>query len=140
MQTTLHQLPSFRLCSINATKSQAMVVNLRLLQFDDACHILMDGNTIDFHQKVKNWGLIRISKLSWDYQISKICQNVFFTLKRLWPMLQFTPIQTRQKLVTSLIVSAILRERLKLAFNLCARYIYGTVYEISCVNDIYGEF
>jgi hypothetical protein len=53
-------------------------------------------------------------------------------------MSQFKPIQTRQKLVTSLIVpqflycnvifsksSARLRERMKLAFNLCARYIYG---------------
>jgi hypothetical protein len=53
-------------------------------------------------------------------------------------MTQFTPIQTRQKLVTSLIVSqflycdvlfskssARLRERLKLAFNSCASIIYG---------------
>jgi hypothetical protein len=124
--------------SINATKSQAMVVNPRLLQLDDACQISLDGNTIAFHQKVKNLGLIMNSKLTWDDQISKICRNVFFTLKRLWPMSQFTPIQTRQKLVTSLIVpqflycdvifsksSARLRERLKLAFNSCARYIYG---------------
>jgi hypothetical protein len=78
------------------------------------------------------------SKLTWDDQISKICRNVFFTLKQLWPMSQFTPIQTCQKVVTSLIVphflycdvifsksSVRLRERLKLAFNSCARYIYG---------------
>jgi hypothetical protein len=90
--------------SINATKSQAMVVNPRLLQLDDACQISLDGNTIAFHQKVKNLGLIMNSKLTWDDQISKICRKVFFTLKRLWPMSQFTPIQTRQKLVTSLIV------------------------------------
>jgi hypothetical protein len=37
--------------SINATKSQAMMVNPRLLQLDDACQISLDGNTIDFHQK-----------------------------------------------------------------------------------------
>jgi hypothetical protein len=78
------------------------------------------------------------SKLTWDAQISKIYRNVFFTLKRLWTMSQFTPIQTRQKLVTSLIVpqflycdfifaksSARLSERLKLAFDSCAWYIHG---------------
>jgi hypothetical protein len=116
---------------INATKSQAMVVNPRLLQLDDACQILLDGNTIDFHQKVRNLGLMMNIKLTWDDQISKICRNVFFTLKQLWPMSQFTPIQTRQKLVTSLIVpqflycdvifsksSARLRECLKWYFPL----------------------
>jgi hypothetical protein len=76
--------------------------------------------------------------MTWDDQKSKICQNVFFTLKRLWPMSQFTAIQILQKLLTSLIVpqflycdvifsksSARLRERLKLAINSCARYIHG---------------
>jgi hypothetical protein len=115
-----------------------MVVNPKLLQLDDACQISLDGNTIDFHQKIKNLGLIMNSKLTLDDQISKICLTVFFTLKQLWPMSQFTPIQTRQKLVTSLIFpqflycdvifsksSARLWERLKLAFNSCARYIHG---------------
>jgi hypothetical protein len=68
--------------SINAFKSQAMVVNLRLLQLDDASQILLDGNTIDFHQKVKNLGLIINNKLTWDDQTSKICRNVLITLKR----------------------------------------------------------
>jgi hypothetical protein len=69
-----------------------IVVNPRLLQLDDVCQILLDGNTIDFHQKVKKLGLIMNSKLTWDDQISKICRNVFFTLERLWLMSQFTPI------------------------------------------------
>jgi hypothetical protein len=80
------------------------MANPRLLQYDDACQISLDGNTIAFHQKVKNLGLIMNSKLTWDDQKSKICRNVFFTLERLLLMSQFTPIQTRQKLVTSLIV------------------------------------
>jgi hypothetical protein len=95
----------------------AMVVMHRFLQLDDACQILLD-NTIDFHQKVQKLGLI------------------IETFHK-----QFTPIQTRQKLVTSLIVphflycdviffksSARLRERLKLALNSCSRYIYGISY------------
>jgi hypothetical protein len=60
------------------------VVNSRLLQLDDACQILLDGNTIDFHQKVKKLGLIMNSELMWDDQISKICQNVFFWTPELY--------------------------------------------------------
>jgi hypothetical protein len=85
----------------------------------------MDGNTINFHQnKVKKLGLVMNSKLTWDDQISKICRK----MKRLWPIAQFTPIQTHQKLVTSLIVpqflycdvifSILQQERLKVALNL----------------------
>jgi hypothetical protein len=37
----------------------------------------------------------------WNDQINKICRNLFFTLKRLWQMARFTPIETRKKLVTS---------------------------------------
>jgi hypothetical protein len=64
--------------------------------------------------------------------------NVSYTLRRLLPMGDFTPVETRRKLVTSLIVpqflycdiifcksSMKLRERLKLAFNSCVRYIYS---------------
>jgi hypothetical protein len=63
---------------------------------------------------------------------------VFYTLIRLWTFAHFTPPETRRKLVISLIVpqflygdvifskaSAAIRGRLKLAFNACARYIYG---------------
>jgi hypothetical protein len=109
-----------------------MVVNPSILKLDDECPISLDGNTFDFHQKVKYLGLIMNNKLTWEVQISKICRNVFFTLKRLWPMSQFTSIQTRQKLITLLIVSQFLYSDVffqspqqVLAINSCAGYIYG---------------
>jgi hypothetical protein len=46
------QWPLRNVFSTNATKSQAMVINPRLLQLDDACQISLDGDIIDFHQKV----------------------------------------------------------------------------------------
>jgi hypothetical protein len=57
---------------------------------------------------------------------------VFFTLSRLWTFSHFTPVETRRKLVISLIVSQLLegdimfsiQERFKVALNACARYIY----------------
>jgi hypothetical protein len=90
------------------------------------------------YKKLKNLGLLINQDLTWDDQVNKICRNVSYTLIRLWPMADFTPIETRRKLVTSLIgpqflycdiifykTSMKLRERLKLAFNSCARYIYS---------------
>jgi hypothetical protein len=115
----------------------AMVVNLRLLQLDDASQILLDGNTIDFHQKVKNLGLIINNKLTWDDQTSKICRNVLITLKR-----RCHKSHHQNKLVrnwvTLLIVlqylycdvifsksSARLWKRLKVTFNSWTRYVFG---------------
>jgi hypothetical protein len=90
------------------------------------------------HRKVKNLGLMMNDELTWEDQVSKVCRKVLFTLKRLWIMSNFTPMEMRHKSVTSLILSQFLycdvifskstarvRERLKVAFNSCARYIYG---------------
>jgi hypothetical protein len=122
---------------VNPVKSQALLVNPRSLQFDDTQYLHLGGNRIKFHRKVKNLGLMMNDELTWDDQVSKVCRNVLFTLKHLWTMSNFTPMETRHKLVTSLIVpqflycdvifsksTARLRERLKVAFNSCARYIY----------------
>jgi Reverse transcriptase (RNA-dependent DNA polymerase) len=123
---------------VNPRKSQAMLVNPACLQIDTSLSLHMGGTTIAFIRKVKNLGLVMNSDLTWDDQVSKVCRSVLFTLKRLWTMSQFTPLQTRHKLVTSLVIpqflycdvifsksTARLRERLKIAFNSCARYIYG---------------
>jgi hypothetical protein len=77
-------------------------------------------------------------EFTWEDQVSKVCLNVLFTLKRLWTMSTFMPMETRHKLVTSLIVPQFLycdvifsnstvrlRERLKVVFNSCTKYIYG---------------
>jgi hypothetical protein len=124
--------------SINSSKSQALVVNPNASCTVASPQIKLGGNQIACFAKVKSLGLIINQNLTWSDQINKICRNVFFTLKRLWPMAHFTPIETRKKLVTSLIVPQFLycdvvyskttlglREKLKVAFNSCARYIYG---------------
>jgi hypothetical protein len=100
----------------------------------------MDLNKYTFGLKkasrAQKWNLgPKINKIN---KVNKICRNVSYTLRRLGPMADFTPLETRRKLVTSLIVSQFLycdiifckssmrfRERLKLAFNSCARYIYS---------------
>jgi hypothetical protein len=77
------------------TASQSTRPNLRswwlilsLLQLDDACQILLDGNTIDFQQKVKKLGLI----LTWGRGLTRHRKyaETFFSML-LWPMSQLTP-------------------------------------------------
>jgi hypothetical protein len=109
-------------------------VNQRSLRFDDTKYLYQGGNCIEFYRKVKNLGLLMNDELTWDDQV---CRNVLFTLKWLRIMWHFSPLKTRQKLVTSLTVpqffycdvifsksSTRLRERLKVTFNSCARYIF----------------
>jgi hypothetical protein len=47
--------------------------------------------------KVKSLGLMINQNLTWSDQINKIGRKSFFTMKRLWPMAHFTPIETRKK-------------------------------------------
>jgi hypothetical protein len=123
---------------VNPSKSQAMIVNPAGRPIYQTLGLRMGGSSIAFSRKVKNLGLVMNSEFTWDDQVSKVCRNVLFTLKHLWTMSQFTPLKMRHKLVTALIIpqclycdviflksTARLRERLKIAFNSCARYIYG---------------
>jgi hypothetical protein len=70
--------------------------------------------------------------------VNLICRRVYFALRRLWSTASFTPVGTRRKLALSLVVplffycdvvcsktSAGRRHKLKVAFNSCARYVYG---------------
>jgi hypothetical protein len=124
--------------SINSSKSQALVINPNTSCTVASRQINLGGSQIAGFVKVKSLGLIINQNLTWSDQINKICRNVFFKLKRLWPMAHFTPIETRKKLVISFIVPQFLycdvvfskttlglQEELKVAFNSCARYIYG---------------
>jgi hypothetical protein len=130
-QPTIHQL-----IKITGKTSQSEYV-LYGRKSTDKCGCTY-GSQIACFAKVKSLGLMINQNLTWNDQINKICRNVFLIVKRLWPMVHFTPIKTRKKLVTSLIVPQFLycdvvfskttqglREKLKVAFNSCARYIYG---------------
>jgi hypothetical protein len=116
----IHQWSSSNGLFVNPGISQAMVVNPRSLRLDDTQYLHLGGNRIEFYRKVKNLGLLMNDELTWDDQVSMVCRNMLFTLKRLWTMWHFTP------LVTSLIMpqflycdvffskpTARLRERLK---------------------------
>jgi hypothetical protein len=96
------------------------------------------GDTIiPYSTKVKNLGVIMNCNLTWNEQASTVVSSVNFALSRLWCTANFTPTETRRKLVVALLLpkfqycdilfshaSAEIRSRLNVVYNNCARYIY----------------
>jgi hypothetical protein len=82
--------------SINSWKSQALVVNPNTSCTIASPQINLNGSQIACFAKVQSLGLMINQYLTWSDQINKICRNMFFTLKRLWPIMQFTSIDTRK--------------------------------------------
>jgi hypothetical protein len=87
---------------------------------------------------VKSLGLTINSRFAWDDQLNIVCWQVYFTLKRLWTTASLTPVGTRLQLDRLLVVLLFLycdviffkgavglRDRLRLAYNSCARYVFG---------------
>jgi hypothetical protein len=123
---------------LNPGKSQAIVIG-----FPGFCAaafepVSMGCGTIPFCTKVKSLGLIINSRFAWDDQINIVCRRVYFTLKRLWTTASLTPVRTRLQLARSLVVPMFLycdvifskvalglRDKLRLAYNSCARYVFG---------------
>jgi hypothetical protein len=54
--------------------------------------------------KVKNLGIFVDENLSWNQQVSAICQNVYFILHRFYKFRSQTPIETRKRLVIALVL------------------------------------
>jgi hypothetical protein len=78
------------------------------------------------------------NRFSWRDQVNCVGRNVGFVLSRLWQFADVTPVMKRKKLVKSLViphflycdviysrVSVELNSRINVAFNFCARYIFG---------------
>ncbi len=122
---------------LNSRKSQVMIIGTPSNSNSLLPIVRMNGEPIDFVEKVKNLGLWMNGALSWRDHVSKICSGVTFTLRRLWATAHSTPIGTRMKLVKALNLPKFLncdlifsntlqglRDRLRVCFNDCARYIF----------------
>jgi hypothetical protein len=124
---------------LNAGKTQAMIICRDRSRLVHPLPVLsLDGEVIPYSRNVKNLGIIMDERFSWCDQAKIVRRNVGFVLSRLWHFAGVTPILTRKKLVQSLIVPLFLycdvvysqssvgvNSMLNVAFNSCARYIYG---------------
>jgi hypothetical protein len=126
--------------SINATKTQAMIIHKQSqsIYFHNIDKIFVDGTPIEYCSKVKNLGIIIDEKLTWNQQVSAICQKTYFILHRLYKFRSQTPIETRKRLVSTLILpifdyclfvccnmSDECVNRLQVAQNNAMRYIFS---------------
>jgi hypothetical protein len=123
---------------INPAKSQAIIFSKNEINHQLLDNIVINGEIVPFVGKVKNLGLLFDCGLSWTNQISAICQRIYFGLHRLYKFRAMTPIETRVRLVNTLLlplfdyciviccnmdVAAI--NRLQVVQNNCLRYIFN---------------
>jgi hypothetical protein len=94
--------------------------------------VSMGSAAILFCTRVKSLGLTINSRFAWEDQINIVCHRVYITLKRLWTTASLTPVGTSLVVKLFLYYDVIfskgavgLRDRLRLAYNSCARYFFG---------------
>jgi hypothetical protein len=92
----IHQWSIENCLAMNPEKFQALLVNPSIFPSPIVSPLLLGSNHIAFVDKVNNLGIIFNQELMWHDQVAKLCKGVFFT--------HFTPVETRHKLVISLIV------------------------------------
>ena len=123
---------------INPLKSQAICIS-RKKNFDTYSldPIMLDNIVIPFVDNVKNLGLTINKDLTWSNHIAKTKASAYAVLSRLWSVGNLLPVETKRKLVVSLIVPKLTYcsmifagcakkdlGMLKSTINSCARYIY----------------
>jgi Reverse transcriptase (RNA-dependent DNA polymerase) len=121
---------------LNSQKTQSMAIYRHAPSFLPPIRI--DDTTIPYSTKVKNLGVLMNCNLTWDDQISTVVSGVNGALSRLWCTADFTPTETRRKLVVALLLpkfqycdilysqsSESNKNRLNRCYNSCARYVYN---------------
>jgi Reverse transcriptase (RNA-dependent DNA polymerase) len=117
---------------LNSQKTQVMAIYRNEPSSLPAVKV---GDTIiPYSTKVKNLGVLMNCKLTWDDQISSFVSGVYGALSRLWCSADFTPVETRRRLVLALVLPKFQycdvlysqssegnKNRLNRLYNSCAR-------------------
>jgi Reverse transcriptase (RNA-dependent DNA polymerase) len=121
---------------LNSQKTQVMAIYRNEPSSLPAVKV---GDTIiPYSTKVKNLGVLMNCKLTWYDQISSVVSGVYGALIRLWCSANFTPVETRRRLVLALLLPKFQycdvlysqstvgnKNRLNRLYNSCARYVYN---------------
>lgn len=124
---------------LNAKKSQLLLIQRNnSIAETQIPPILLGVNRIDFSKVAKNLGVLFDNRFSWENHVTSIIQKVYGSLRCLNTLKNYSTVNTRFKLVRSLImpifmycdivyynISSVLNRRLKVAFNSCIRFIYN---------------
>lgn len=123
---------------LNPTKSQIIAICNRSLDISLLPDIFLSCSKLTYSQSVKSLGFILNRNLSCYDHINIVVGRIYGCLRKLWLSANFTPIETRRKLVIALIIPIITyaevvysnldslsQHKLQVAFNDSVRYIYG---------------
>jgi hypothetical protein len=122
---------------INPSKSKALVISKNKIA-DPPPPLYIGTNVIDYCDETLSLGLLLDSQMSWDSHVNKVCCEIYGGPAMLRQSAEFTPRETRNRLVQALLIPKFLYCsnifmgcsraswcKLKLAFNACIRYIFN---------------
>ena len=121
---------------LNSQKTQVMAIYRN--EPPSLPPVKVNDTTIPYSTKIKNLGVLMNCNLTWDDQISSVVSGVYGALSRLWQSADFTPEETRRRLVVALLLPKFQycdvlysqssegnKARLNKCYNSCARYVYS---------------
>ena len=114
------------------------MVSRRVPDLTNVPVVKVNNDVINFESKVKNLGFIMNSTLTWDDQIIKTTQTLFYGIRCLWATANLFPIDVKLKLAKSLLIPHIIYidtvvgdldsnnfKTLQKAFNSIVRFVFN---------------
>jgi hypothetical protein len=90
---------------LNHIKTQVIVIGKTAVTPNSTFpNIIVNFTPMAFSKSVKNLGVIFECWFDWSFQVSKMCQRVYFSLHNLYKFRTQTPVGTRKRLALSLIM------------------------------------
>lgn len=124
--------------SVNASKSQCIVICRKKICTSTLPEIKLNGDVIPYVQSTSNLGIRMNSTLTWDDQATKVAQTVYATLRSLWFSNNILSTSIKLKLVRALLIphftyaDVVMGEPntktfniLSKAFNAMVRFVYN---------------
>lgn len=123
---------------LNAAKSQAIICTRNRTNSLVIPEITINNSPIQPSKTVKNLGIWFDSRMDWRTHVNKTCAKVWGSLQRLWKVARMIPMQTKLRLIKSLVLPIILyghpvfnsmlassQGKLQRVLNACTRFVLG---------------
>lgn len=123
---------------LNPAKSQVVPISKRLFDLSFVPDIRLSNNKLQLVESVTTLGFVINRNLSCYNHVNLVIGRIYGCLRKLWLTASFTPIETRRKLVLTLIIPIITyaevvycsldslsQHKLQVAFNDAVRYVHG---------------
>lgn len=123
--------------SLNPYKTQAIIISNTKTETSNLDHIIVNNSIVPYSETVKNLGMYFDQTLSWSYNISKMSQRIFSSLRVFWVLTSFGNTQFRLQMFKSFLLPFFLygdlvmyelkekeKSRIIRMFNACTRYVF----------------